>query len=383
MKRFLLLAALTILVGACSSSATDRSETALVVNETEADSDSSTETGGDVDDSESSAATTTTTAEPAATTTEVAPTTAAAGSDVAAGTEVRSLVPDCAAVGNVAVGVETGTIVSGGSEYEYQWTVPSSYVGEPIPVVLDFHGLGSTGAQQAAFSGWSLKAEAEGFLSVQPTGLAAGGDGRNSWELPQFDTDLRDDVAMVSDLLDHVAASVCIDPARVYATGMSNGGFFTSELVCDMSDRIAAAMSVAGVTHHESCTPSRPVPYIAFHGTNDETVPFGGGESSLDPTGSQSDFFAQVMPEEFAEFAADFSCAEPTDTPITAEVTLTSWSGCANEVELGFYTLTGAGHTWPGSTISAAIPSLGVTNVDVDATAIGWEFFSRHSLAPE
>ena len=377
-----ILFALGLLLAACSSGG-DTAATA------DAEVDTNSETTGEVSSEEENAVETeeeaveVTTTAPEVTTTTVAAetTTTAAAAPVA--TE-RSLVPDCSAVGQVAVGLQTGTLTSGGAEYDYQWTVPSSYTGEPIPVVLDFHGIGSNGSQQAVFSGWAAAAEANGFLSIQPTGLSVAGDDRASWELPQFDLPTRDDVAMVVDLLDLAAASICIDPARVYATGMSNGGFFTSELVCDLSDRIAAAMSVAGVTHDESCAPTRAVPYIAFHGIDDTTVPFaGGGESDLAGAGGSNAFFEQVMPDEFAEFAADFGCTGSTDNAVTAEITQTSYSGCNDDAELSFYAIAGAGHTWPGSIISSAIASLGVTNLDIDATAVGWEFFSRHSLSAE
>lgn len=287
---------------------------------------------------------------------------------------------DCSGLERVQVGLQTGALESGGVEYKYQWTVPSTYDGTPIPVVLDFHAIGSNGAQQAVFAGWAALAETEGFLAVEPTGIAVAPDERASWELPQFDTDDRNDVAMVRDLLDHVASNVCIDPARIYATGMSNGALFTSVLVCELGDFIAAAVSVAGVTHDDSCSPSRPVPYLAFHGTADTTVPFrGGGETTLDGAEGGA-FFEQVMPDEFGEFAADFECNESTDSAVSESVTLTSYAGCAADVEMGFYTIDGGGHTWPGSVFSAAIPSLGVTTMDVDATALAWAFFQRHSL---
>ena len=292
-----------------------------------------------------------------------------------------SLVADCSAVGSVSVGLGTGTVNSGNVTYTYQWTVPSTYDGTPIPVVLDFRGIGSSGAEQAFFGGWAAKAEAEGFLAVQPTGTSVPGDDRASWELPQFETDDRDDIAFVIDLLDHVAQSVCIDPARVYATGMSNGGLFTSTLVCSLSQRIAAAVSVAGVTHHETCEPVRAVPYLAFHGTDDTVVPYsGGGESTLSGADGSSEFFEQVMPDEFAEFASSFNCDSSTDEAITPEVTLRSYSGCDDDVPVGFYTITGGGHTWPGSPVSAAIASLGVTNMDISATDVAWEFFQQHAL---
>ncbi len=279
------------------------------------------------------------------------------------------------------IGLQTAALQSGGLEYRYQWTVPSTAGETPLPVVLDFHGIGSNGAQQAAVSGLTTLAETQRFVAVQPTGRSTSLDSRASWELPQFDTDERDDIAFVLDLIEHVAADVCIDRERIYATGMSNGGFFTAVLVCELSEVIAAAASVAGVTHPDGCAPSRPVPFLAFHGTDDTVVPFdGGGESTLSG-GVTSPFFEQVMPDEFAEFAADFGCPAPVDTAVTAEVTLRRWTDCAGGVELGFYTITNGGHTWPGSAATNALTVLGVTNMDLDATALAWEFFSRHSLA--
>lgn len=373
--------ALALVMTACGSGSADESSAA--------DPPSSTTDSVAIDVDETTTEAPATTAPPTTAPTSVASTTDAPVATSASATTqpvgpLASLEPVCADIGKVDVGSHSGTITSNGVEYVYQWTVPSSYNGDPIAVVLDFHGIGSNGAQQAVFSGWSAKAEAEGFLSVEPTGVTDPTDGRASWELPFFDTDARDDVAFVLDLLDHVAANVCIDPARVYSTGMSNGGLFTSEVVCDLSERIAAAVSVAGVSHHESCVPSRAVPYLAFHGTDDVVVPFaGGGTSALAGSEGSSEFFEQVMPDEFAEFAADFGCTDSADVAVTAEVSLRSWTGCDDEVEVGFYTITGAGHTWPGSRVSENIPSLGVTNMDIDATGIAWEFFSRHSLLRE
>ena len=289
-----------------------------------------------------------------------------------------SLDPDCSVVPSSSIGLQSGTITSGGLEYAFQFVVPSSYDGSsPAPMVLDFHGLGSNGAQQAIFSGVAALAETEGFVAVQPTGIPVAGEDRNSWELPQFDEAGRDDVQMVLDLIDFISENVCIDPGRIYSMGMSNGSLFTSELICDLSERIAAGVSVAGVSHDDSCNPTRAVPYLAFHGIDDLTVPFnGGGESSLGP----SPFFEQVMPEEFSQFADDFGCTGSQDSSVTAEITLTSYEGCDDDVEMGFYAISGAGHTWPGSPASVLAVSLGVTNTDIDATAVAWEFFQRNSL---
>ena len=146
-------------------------------------------------------------------------------------------------------------------------------------------------------------------------------------------------------------------PARVYSTGMSNGGFFTARLICEMADRIAAAVSVAGTYHPESCDPARDVPYMAIHGTQDAVVPYLGGESVLDGGGSDADlrvFFEQVMPEEFAEFAADAGCDVTTvDTNVGNDVIQHAYTGCDGDTPMIFDEVRGGGHTWPSSPMSS------------------------------
>ena len=72
-----------------------------------------------------------------------------------------------------------------------------------------------------------------------------------------------------------------IDPGRIYANGLSNGGGMSYLLGCALSDRITAIGGVAGAYAFplEECHPSRPVPMIAFHGTADPIVPYQGGAS--------------------------------------------------------------------------------------------------------
>ncbi len=250
---------------------------------------------------------------------------------------------------------------------------------------MNWHGLGSDGPQQAQFSDYESLAEAEGFIVAHPTGVPGLAGTQNSWELEQFDDPTRDDVAMAETMIDQLIADYCVDQTRVYSTGMSNGGFFTSRLVCDLSDRIAAAVSVAGVTHPDGCTPDRAVPFMAFHGTADGVVPFDGGSSVLVEDGAlpaAAEFFSQVMPDEFAEFADSSGCdPEPESEEVSPTVTRYEWSGCDDGAELVFFEIAGGGHTWPGSPLGPFLTDvLGVTTNDVDATADGWAFMEQFQL---
>jgi polyhydroxybutyrate depolymerase len=97
-----------------------------------------------------------------------------------------------------------------------------------------------------------------------------------------------DDVAFTRGMLDRLEADLCVDPRRVFATGMSNGGFMSHRLACEMSDRIAAVAPVSGVNTLATCTPTRAVSVLDFHGTADPTVPYAGGTEFHWPSVEQS-----------------------------------------------------------------------------------------------
>ena len=333
----------------------------------------------------SGAEATTTSAAPEATeTTEAAPSTTDAPDDV------EPEAPDTTEVGpegcsSQESGATSFTIDAGGAQHPVRIFLPSVYDGSPLPLVMNWHGLGSDGPQQAQFSAYETLAESEGFLVAHPTGVPAPGDTRNSWELAQFDDPGRDDIAMAEAMIDYLIANYCADPTRVYSTGMSNGGFFTSRLVCELPDRIAAAVSVAGLTHPDDCDPARAVPFMAYHGTADAVVPFAGGASSLvedNATPETLDFFNQVMPEEFAQFAESTECdPDPAVRPVSDEVTRYDYANCTDEVPMVFFEVTDGGHTWPGSPLGPfLVDTLGYTTADVDATVDGWAFMSQFSL---
>ncbi len=286
-----------------------------------------------------------------------------------------------------AVGVTEFTLTAGGADHPVRVFVPSSFSGDALATVIDWHGLGGNGQQQAAITRYEEVAETEGFIVVHPTGVPAVGDDRNSWQLASLPGDsARDDLAFADQLIADLIADWCADPNRIYSTGMSNGGFFTARLVCEMADRIAAASSVAGLYHTDDCTPSRPVPYLAYHGTADMVVPFdGNGESVLmgaDSNPALRVFFEQVMPDEFAEFAADAECDPAPALSTIGEVIRYDYTGCTDDTPLSFFEIPGGGHTWPNWPVADAVaPIFGYTTTDVDATVDSWAFFRQHTLA--
>jgi polyhydroxybutyrate depolymerase len=230
-----------------------------------------------------------------------------------------------------------------------------------LPVVLNFHGLGSNGAEQETYSGLVPLSDREGFVLVSPDGTG----GPRGWAFALSGNSPDDDLAFVDDLLATLAADLCIDTSRVYATGMSNGAFFSSLLACLRADRIAAIAPVAGIAWAEGLPCGGPVPVIAFHGVQDSVVPFYGGE-----------IFGVIpydgAPLAIAGWAGHNGCAgtAPVQEKLAENVELVRYEECAAATQL--IAVTDGGHTWPGA---FPLPRLGPTNREVSAAELIWAFF--------
>jgi len=255
------------------------------------------------------------------------------------------------------------TIESGGRTRVANVHVPASYDSTvATPVVLNFHGYSSTANQQAALSRMISKSETEGFIVVHATGVGA----LNSWNggacCGTAASQDVDDVAFVSDLIDALAVDLCVDPARIYATGLSNGGFLSHRLACELSDRIAAIASVAGVIGIDTCAPTRPMPVMHFHGTSDGVVPYNGNA------------LIGYIPvaEVYDRWAEHNSCTGEETTFDEGDASCVSGTGCAAGGAITLCTITGGGHTWPGG-----IGGVG-TSTDISATDEMWDFFVAH-----
>jgi len=277
-------------------------------------------------------------------------------------------VPSTSCTGKIAQPLDNiWTIVSKGTNRTARVHVPKSYDKTiATPVVLNFHGYTSNGMQQEALSLMTPKSDKEGFVVVYPEGL------NSSWNAGvccgQSQTAMVDDVGFVSDLIDALEAQLCVDPKRVFATGMSNGGFLSHRLACELSNRIAAVAPVAGVLGVPNCKPSRPVPIIHFHGTADPLVPYNGNPSLMFPS----------VPDTFAGWSTRDGCTGMSmETYRMADSHCDTFAMCAGGAAVRLCTVDGGGHTWPGGT---PVPSLGYTTTNISATDEMWTFFKQHPM---
>jgi polyhydroxybutyrate depolymerase len=176
-----------------------------------------------------------------------------------------------------------GSFVSDGRMREYLLYVPRSYdPDKPTPLVISMHAAALWPAAQMETSQWNRAAERHGFIAVYPSGT--GDAGPRIWHAERG-PGLARDVRFISEMIDTLEKAYNIDPTRIYANGLSNGGGMAFVLSCTLSDRIAAVGMVAAahLLPWSWCSDHRPVPMIAFHGTADPVVPYNGGTSWVSP----------------------------------------------------------------------------------------------------
>jgi len=193
-----------------------------------------------------------------------------------------------------------------------------------------------------------------------------------------------DDLAYFRDLLDDLEGAVSIDRARMYATGISNGGSMSHRLACELADRIAAIASVAAGNQFaavETCAPGRAVPVLQIHGTDDTFWPYKGGEA-------REAGVRVSIPETIRGWVERNGCAASPDVSLEPDRDPTdgtrarreSYGACRDGAEVVFYTVEGGGHTWPGGLQYLPTRLIGKTSRDLDANTIIWDFFRRYAL---
>ncbi len=281
-------------------------------------------------------------------------------------------------------GDHTRAIVSDGMRRSYLLHIPPSYdPAKPTPVLLAFHGGGGNAKRMVSFSGLNEKSDQAGFIVVYPSGAG---------RLPSLLTfnagnccgyamhKKIDDVAFTRRILNELETLLNIDPKRIYATGMSNGGMMTYRLASELADRIAAIAPVAGTMGLTKIHAKRPVPIIHFHGTADENLPLGGGVGKgvsgtdfisveysirawVNANGCKEEPIVEALPDKAAD-----------GTRVIRKV----YAGGRQGSEVILILIEGGGHTWPGQ--NEHPKKLGISTRDISANDMMWDFFLKHPM---
>lgn len=120
-----------------------------------------------------------------------------------------------------------------GDEYRsFLVHLPNS--NENLPVVLNFHGLGSTPEEQQAYTRLDTLADKEEFIVIYPKAV-----------LPFFIWETKD-LPFIEMLIDSLYKLYKVDVSRIYVTGFSSGGFISNYVGCKIPNKVAAIAPVAG-----------------------------------------------------------------------------------------------------------------------------------------
>ena len=269
-------------------------------------------------------------------------------------------------------GLYRRSLEHGGRQRSYLLEVPAR-TGQPRPpLVLIMHGYTSAADEVRTYlaseraSPW-LRA---GYVRAFPQGLAKSWNGGACCgEAARAGVD---DVGFLREVARQAAQLTCADERRVYATGMSNGGFMAYRLACEASDVFAAIAPVGAVLGVDpaQCTPARPVPLLAFNGRADRIVPYeGGGDVGSRPFASAAD--------SVKHFARQYGCAGASTVSFRGPATTCArHDDCTSGAEVEACASARGGHCWPGVPRCPFPPVI----TDVSASARMIAFFGRHRL---
>ncbi len=262
----------------------------------------------------------------------------------------------CAAT-PVAAGDTTVNLRVGSTDRSYLLHVPAAYQPtRPVPLVIDFHGAGSSAQEELQTSTYPPVTDPEGVILVFPNGES--GPIGNAWNFGPCCVPGVDDFAFVDALLADVAERVCIDSKHIYAVGLLTGGGLVHHLACERANVFAAVSPSAFDLIEETvddCAPAQPIGVVAFRGTDDNRVPYGGGSASLVPNMAVTFLGAEASFERWAQLNGCVGDPSPLDTRGCK-----SYSQCSNGTEVVLCTEED-GMAKPG-----------------DAT-IAWPILARHS----
>jgi polyhydroxybutyrate depolymerase len=253
-------------------------------------------------------------------------------------------------------GDSQATLTFQGNTRSYILHVPPQYDGKtPLPLVFALHPFGGNAATFAKTTGFSEKADAEGFFVVYPQGL------ENSWNAGSCcrpsSQQIYDDAGFIKTLLAKLNRDLPVNDSSVYVVGDSNGGMMAYRLACDFSEDFAAIAVVSATSVIEKCNATGPVSVLAVHGTADAVVPYNN------TTRSPSALPVPPAVDAVSYWAQYDRTVSVSRQQAEANVTVATYGGGSNGTEVVLYTLNGGTHGWPD---------------EIPTTDIIWKFFELH-----
>lgn len=236
------------------------------------------------------------------------------------------------------------------------------------PVVFNFHGSGMTPAEQMLYTQMNRTADKYGFVVVYPKGI------NEDWNVG-FGTSYKngtDDIGFTEALLNQIEKDYKIDSKRVFATGLSRGGFFCHRIAAELPHRFSAVAGIGATLpdsvafYHKS---KKEVGVLIVHGKADKVVNYEGKAGGYYSALNSYHYWKTDSPAKETESKIDRIPHDNTSVEILA-----SRSGKKRVVLIS---IENGGHTWPGADdFNIGLP-IGLTSKEIDINEYMWEFFSK------
>jgi len=284
---------------------------------------------------------------------------------------------------------KTETIQYEGIDRTYHIQFPKNFnTNNPAPMVLALHGgggMGSTFEEQVSAGTLTAAADERGVVLVFPEGIKKRW---NSGRTEIFNKEkMYDDVGFISLIIDEMITKHGIDSERIYATGISNGGFMSLRLALELSNKIAAVAPVTAQMPkiNELKRPEFPISIMIINGAADRLVPYKGGHVRPFRFGRSKGVILST--QKTIKMFSDFNkCTSPADFQLLpdkapndgTEVEIVKYSACEDETEIVLVKVIGGGHTWPSGVQYLAPRMVGVVSKEINASELILDFFLRH-----
>ena len=270
----------------------------------------------------------------------------------------------------VEYGFQEFNIEHDGLTRSFNIFVPDTYdPSEPVPLLFCLHGYGSNHDVIMEYTDFNTIASSENFIAVYPQGSLLNGITHwnvGGWTVGSF----VDDISFIDLIIETVSDSYSINLHRIYSTGMSNGGYMSFLLACQLSEKIAAVASVTGSMTPQtfySCQPQRAISVLQMHGTSDGVVPYGGNQAWTMGINTVVNYWRTHNNCSASPTIIDLPDIYTFDNSTVQEIT---YSNGDNNTMVKHYKVNGGGHDWFGVW----------GNRDINATELIWEFFSMYDI---
>ena len=249
--------------------------------------------------------------------------------------------------------------------FYYIYEPPNLDTNSSIAVLFALHGYGSSAMTHFNYTNYEPIADANNFLVVYPQGTTNNGLNTHWNNGGWTSKSTAKDIEFIDTVIDYLKQKISIDETRIYSSGMSNGGYMSYHLACNLDNTFAAVVSVTGSMTNDtfdSCSPSHPTAAMQIHGIQDVTVPYlgSGWSKSIDDVINYWVNYNSCdnEPERLIKYSSQMGL-----------INFDTYSSCLNNVNVKLILHPEMGHNWPY-----------IQNYNIDASQEIWDFVSKYDL---